>query len=210
MLRMRVSTAALLAAVLAVSTGCSTVKMPSFMPTFGKSKTKTSDPATLTNAPPAPQVNGIASQTPVPQTPSGWSNLPMYPGTNYPQTPHATPTVAMGQPVNAPAGTYAAMPADPNGGATPYTPYPNAVAQAPSYTAPAAPTYTPPQAGPYSAPTSPYQAPAATTPSYAQQTAPYTPPANPYAAAANPYTPPANPYAAPPQNAAVPSDNVTR
>lgn len=204
---MRVSTAALLAAVLAVSTGCSTVKMPSFMPTFGKSKTKTNDASALTNAPPAPQLNGVATQTPAPQATSGWSNLPMYPGTNYPQTPHAPPTVAMGQPVQAPGGSYGAMPQAAPADTTPYTPYPNAVAQAPSYSPPAAPAYAPPQAQ-----TSPYQSPAATTPSYAQQGAPYMPPANPYAAPpANPYAPPtANPYAAPPQNAAVPNGNVTR
>jgi hypothetical protein len=208
------SVAAMAATALAlVSSGCSTAKMPSFIPTFGKAKTKAeADTSKLTNAPAAPQVNSVAGQSPAATPaaasamPSTWNNLPMYPGTSYPQTPHPDPSMAIAQrqTYGAPAPSYANMPAatgaygamppaaSTSAPVTPYTPYPTGVAQnTPAYSPPTAPapSYAQPQAGAYSAaPTAPY----------AQQRAPYTPPANPYAAPSEP------------QNAANPYGNVTR
>lgn len=203
---MRVHVAAGLTAamVLVASTGCSTLKMPS-LPTFGKSKTKAADASKLTNAPPAPQLNGVAGAAPAVSMPNpastaqSWNSMPVYPGTTYPQTPHPEPAVAMAQPAY--AAPAAAAPGVATGTPTsPYGAYPTTVAQAPpAYAPPAAPAYAQPQQGAYGA-AAPYGQAAQQTPApgYAQQGAPYSAPPNPYTSPA------------PPQNAANPYGNVTR
>lgn len=197
-----------------VACGCSSAKMPSFIPTFGKAKNKAPDNSNLTNAPPAPQLNSMSSSSPnVSMPPSGtsWSNLPVYPGTSYQQTPYPAPAVAQAQPAPyadpaaAAAATYAATygtmpPAADAAAATPYASYPPSAAAAP-YAPPQAPAYgqqasttAAPSYAPQQASYPPQQPAAAQPPAYAQQ-APYGgqppayPPQDPYGAA-----PPAQPY----------------
>jgi hypothetical protein len=185
------------ATALLASTGCSTIKskMPS-LPSFAKkSKPADASKTQLTNAPPAPQLNGGAPATAstASSMPQSWTNMPVYPGTTYPQTPHPDLTVSAAQAsYGAPAAAHPAVAtATPT---SPYGAYPTTAAPAtPAYAPPAAPGYAAPQQGAYGA------APQTPAPAYAQQAAPYTPPPNPYAA----------PGAAP-QNAANPYGNVTR
>ncbi len=200
---MRVSFTAGIAAAtcLALSVGCSTLKVPS-MPSFAK-KSKVGDDTSVTNAPPAPQFNTPAAPlagVSAPNTTASWNNLPVYPGTSYPQTPYPAPMLtASPAGYAAPTGVAQTVPMPPavapGESVNPYTAYPPQVAQAPPAYAPSAaaspyaPPPAPPQASPYAQPpAAPPQAPA-----YAQQTPPYTPPANPYAMppqnAANPYAP---------------------
>ncbi len=167
--------------------GCSS--MPSFLPTFGKAKNKASDTSKLANAPPAPQLSTMAGTSPtvtMPEANSGWSNLPVYPGTNYPQTPYpATASPPPTYTAQAPAGNYGAMPPAAAGApANPYAGYPPAAAQTQPYAAAQPQPYGQPPAAPYGQP----------APNYAQQ------PANPYGQP--PYNAPAQP-----QNAANPYSN---
>ncbi len=207
---MRVSFAVGLAVTaLAACGGCSSAKMPSFIPTFGKKDTAT-DASSLTNAPPAPQLNSMAGTAPptVSMPAAGsWSNLPVYPGTSYPQTPHPAPPLAQQtSPYAQPAGgaapygpAYGTMPAAPAGGvASAASPYPSYPASATQSAAPQTSLYG--------------QPPAATTaggygqpPAYAQQQTPYggqasAPPTHDPYAANDPYATPSQPY-----NAAAPT-----
>ena len=207
-MRLHAAAGFMVATVLLASTGCSTIKskMPS-LPTFGKSKTKAEDASKLTNAPPAPQLNGATGAAPAVSMPtqtasqSAWSNLPVYPGTTYPQTPHPEPAVAMAQPAYAAPAVATATPT------SPYGAYPTGAPQTPpAYTPPAAPAYAAPayaaqpQQGAYGAPAPQGQpAPQTPAPAYAQTGAPYTPPPNPYTSSP-----------AAPQSAANPYGSVTR
>lgn len=208
---MRVSFAVGLAVTaMAACGGCSSAKMPSFIPTFGKAKTKTTDASNLTNAPPAPQLNTMAGTPPSVTMPTGtpgtsWSNLPIYPGTSYPQTPYPAPAVASA-PQTSP---YASQPA---AGGSPYpttygpmppagdalasaSPYPNQPASAAQPYAPQASPYGPP-------PASATAGPGYGQPSYAQQQPAYGQGAAPYA--------PQDPYAtSQPYNAANPQGTTT-
>ena len=145
---MRVLIAAgMTATVLLTCAGCSGTKMkvPS-LSMFSKSKDKT-DASKLTNAPAAPYsaTAGTAPNVSIPSETS-WSNLPVYPGTTYPQTPYPEPGVASVPayanqgPV---AGGYGAMPPSVGSGvpASPYGAYAAAGAQPPPYSPPAAPSY---------------------------------------------------------------------
>jgi len=227
---MRVLLAVGMAAALALVAcgGCSSTRMPSF-PTFGF-KGKSSKPRTskLSNAPPGPELNSMTGTSPpnVSMPPSSaWNNLPVYPGTNYQQTPYsdtamasapaayssngAAPpaaTVPMGSPgTSAYASNYAAMPpAESVGPSSPYATYPASGGQAPAYSGQQVPTYSPQAAAPYAQGQSsasggqqglPYTAAA---PSYAQQPSPpATGGASPYVPQqAAPYSAPQDPYGA--------------
>lgn len=181
---MRVLLAAgMMAASMLVTCGCSSMKMPPF-PTFGAKKSRTSSELANAPAPPGSYSTSTAPNVSMPQG-AAWSNLPVYPGTNYPQTPYpeqamttgAAPAYASQQMVAPSASPYApsygAMPPTvADNSATPYAPYaggqaaPYANAQVPSYT-----------------PVNPQQP----SGSYAGQTAPYAQPATPYPQQAAPY-----------------------
>ena len=176
--------------------GCSSTQMPSF-PTFGlggKSKPKASK---LSNAPPGPELNSMAgTTTPNVSMPpsSAWSNLPVYPGTNYQQTPYPDPAIASAAPAyssnaatapitTAPtanpgtsgyASNYAAMPpAESVGPSSPYTAYPATGGQPPPSSAQQVPTYSPPRAASY-APQAAAPYAQGQTPAYGgQQVSPY-------------------------------------
>ena len=208
--------------------GCSSTQMPSF-PTFGlggKNKPETSD---LTNAPPGPELNSMAGTVPpnVSMPPStAWSNLPVYPGTNYQQTPYPDHVIASAAPVYsshaATASTATAPTANPgtsayasNGSAmppaksvgpsSPFTAYPAIGGQVPTSSAQQVPTYSPQQTSSYAPPAAaPYAQ--GQTPAYGgQQALPYAAPQPSYAqqpSAPNagqqtpPYTAPQDPYGA--------------
>lgn len=213
---MRAFLAASLAAALGLVAcgGCTSTKMPS-LPTFGfKGKNSKTSPSQMTNAPPAPQLNSMAAGTgpavSMPQSAS-WSNLPVYPGTTYQQTPYpeqalastatapsysSYPPVAQGVPTvpNDPASggyppSYGAMPPSVANNSTPaagpYSQYPATAGAAPSNAGQqqAVPNW--PQPAP------PY-AQQQITP-YAQQPAPYTQQPAPYGQQPDPYNA-ANPY----------------
>ena len=185
-MRVFLAAGATVALALASCGGCSSTQMPSFLPSFG-AKTKSSKPHTsgLTNAPPAPHLKSMSGVSPSVSMPpsASWSNLPVYPGTNYPQTPYpqqaalgggapAYSTYASGGSGTAPQ--YGAMP--PAGAASPYSQYPASggqaytAQQAPSYGAGQAPSYAQQQAAPYGG-----------------QASPYTAPQDPYGATSEPY-----------------------
>lgn len=214
-MRVLLATGITAALVLVACGGCSSVQMPSFLPSFGaKAKSSKPNSSELTNAPLAPQFNSMSGVSPSVSMPpsSSWSNLPVYPGTNYPQTPYpdqaavggstapayaSNPPGATGYPSN-----YGTMPPSASPGpSSPYAPYSTAGGQAPSYAQQAAPPYAAQQAPPYAGQQVPPYA-GQQTPSYAQQqapaygggqAAPYSAQQNPYGATTEPYNA-ANPY----------------
>jgi hypothetical protein len=180
-----VAAAVMAAPMLVALCGCSSTQMPSFLPTFGKSKSKQSA-AELANAPAPPGTYSATETGPSVSMPPGgtWSNLPVYPGTNYPQTPYPEHAMAQAPPYASQAAAPAAPAASPQ--ANPYAPPYGAMP--PSVADNSAPPYAPyaasaGQAGPY--------APGSVTPyagGQAQQTAPsYAPPAGSYAQQTAPY-----------------------
>jgi hypothetical protein len=223
---MRVIIAAGLAATLGLAAcGCSSTKMPS-LPTFGfKGKSAKSNPSSLTNAPPAPKFNSMAAGAPSVSMPpaTAWSNLPVYPGTPYQQTPYPEQQIASASAAPAysgypqSSGPVTTVPLDPAAGgyAPSYSAMPPGASEAPPYAGQQAPQYAPGQAPPYPQPQASPYAQGQTTPSAQQQAQPYaqqqTPPyaqgqatpsaqqqAQPYAQQqTSPYAaPPASPYAA--------------
>jgi hypothetical protein len=227
---MRAFLAASLAAALGLVAcgGCTSTKMPS-LPTFGMKGKSKSNPSQMTNAPPAPQLNSMATTGPavsMPQSSTSWSNLPVYPGTSYQQTPYpeqalASAVAAPGYPSTPPAAAggyptgYGAMPASGTsnaaGGAGPYAPYPAASPEAAPYSAQQGSPYAP-QQQPYSAQQAqPYAAPQGQA--YAQQQAPPAgPQQSPYAQQPAPYAQQQAPYGqqGDPYNAANPYGSYTR
>jgi len=210
--------------------GCSSTRMPSF-PTFGfKGKSSKSRTSNLSNAPPGPELNTMTGTSPpnVSMPPSStWNNLPVYPGTNYQQTPYpdnamasapsayssygAAPpatTVPMASPgTSAYASNYAAMPpAESVGPSNPYATYPATGGQAPAYSGQQVPTYSAQQSPSYSPPAAAPYAQGQSSASGGQPGLPYTAaapsyaqqPLPPAAGGASPYAPQqAAPYSAP-------------
>lgn len=215
------------AVALAACSGCSSTQMPA-LPTFG-SKSEPKSSSSL--APPGPQIDAMAGTAPnVSVPPTAWNNLPVYPGTNYQQTPYPAHTVAQAPApyASGPQGaasaqmaggagyapSYGSMPPATAAPSNPYGASPATGGQTPPYAGTPAPAYPTQPAGGYtpqaSAPYTPgstasanggYPPPGGAAPAYTAQQSPA--PAS--TAAPNPYGATSEPY-----NANAPYGSYTR